>query len=914
MTSQMPDESVLVRRELRTLAVSTRVLAVVIAMGSTAMAYRFGKGPEPKSPPQRPSTSARAIDDGVREGGGTEPAPRVNGGVEYEVALRLVDVANDARFDMPRADEARAVMNAHWSRHAPPFVPLSGDAVRFVTTIALRTSASEPHWAIPVKTEGESPKPDVRSSTMNEGSVDQREALVSPVPGTASFRVSVPRGAKLTFAEGTVNAIDEAIAFVVSVVDVQGALRPVCRDVLPPSSARRWTEASCDLDAYAGQDIELRLTTEMATSAESVSSTPVALWGTPTLMARTTPRVPWNVLWIVVDALRSDVLESFHDDAEDRAKEAAPWPPLDALLPKVPGLAPEIDELTKQGVRFTQAYSAGSWTRPATLAMFSGALPGELGIDATEWVTPPERAARFYGADPPLLARSLRHQRVTTRAFVNNRFMAADAPVGLDMGFERVVDHRDRTRDTLEITEDATRWIQANKDTRFFLFVNYNSPRAPYEPSARNLERVPPSPVGPTDRTARLYMGAAAKDDEAIGVLVRTLDESGLRGRTIIVVTASHGETMAFAHDETRRLQGASIREHLSVSNFEETTKVPIVMVVPGVFRPNTEVKARVRTIDIAPTLLDLLGIEPHARTSGKSLVALARGQPEAEERVVVSEGRGTRALMYGQWRLLVREGAARVVVNGGKKHESSVELYDLVSDPGERHDLAARRPEIVAEMKARLEAALHGAPVAGGPRPVASPGASNDASPNDSIVGDVAKLPVVHLRFVGGSLPRRVSGTITIGDGKTKPKTYDVQPASLGREALRREDARFDVAFRTSPSAPVGFDVTVDPPTTPVMWELWLDDKPWPEQGVFGGSFGLSAPSLKNGITNDEARLTARATSLPIIDATRDVGLFVARASDDQPRQRRSAESGEETARRLREWGHARGSGKVDE
>ena len=60
-----------------------------------------------------------------------------------------------------------------------------------------------------------------------------------------------------------------------------------------------------------------------------------------------------------------------HFDAEDAAKRAAPLPPLEALLPKIPGLTPELDALGKRSVRFTHAYSAAPWTRPGTVAMLA---------------------------------------------------------------------------------------------------------------------------------------------------------------------------------------------------------------------------------------------------------------------------------------------------------------------------------------------------------------------------------------------------------------------------------------------------------------------------------------------------------------------------------------------------------------
>src|SRR5205823_14491289 len=138
--------------------------------------------------------------------------------------------------------------------------------------------------------------------------------------------------------------------------------------------------------------------------------------------------------------------------------------------------------------------------------------------------------------------------------------------------------------------------------------------------------RVPPPPAGPADKIVRLYMAEAAKDDEAIGVLMKTIDDAGLRERTIVVVTADHGETLSSAHSGTSGLDKMPIRYHHAVSNFEETTRVPIIVVAPGLLPEGREVKERVRNVDLAPTLVELLGLESHPRMSGKSLVALARG------------------------------------------------------------------------------------------------------------------------------------------------------------------------------------------------------------------------------------------------------------------------------------------------
>ncbi len=811
-------------RERSTLSLPGVALVLACALVACLVAWRVGGGAE--------VAAARADVTRIARSERAAPA-RAD---EYDVAARLVELAKDARFEMSHADAVTA--QRRWM--TPPFLPLSGDAARFVATIA-RGSA-------------------------DDGRFDRREALVSSTPGAISFRVNVPRGARLTFAEGLLDGATEATTFAVSVRDGKGALHDVFRHVLEPSASSRWTEQSCDLAAFAGQEIELRLATSTAQAhVATAARSPVALWGNPTLLAQTTPRVPYDVLWVVVDALRPDVIASFHG-VEDEAKRAALLPPLEALLPKLPGLMPELDALAKRGVRFMRTYSAGAWTRPGTLALLAGARSSELGIGTTSSTVGSAEAARFYSSDPPLLPLVLRRHDVATAAFVNG-----SAPAGVDLGFERVVVDRDHA------AEAATRWLRENKDTRFFMYVHIDAFREPYAPRPSDLEKVPPPPDGPKDERARRYMAAAARADEAIGKLLRTLDETGLRDRTIVVVTSSHGATLSSAHVEARR--------HDATSNFEETTKIPLVIAAPGLLPSDAEVETRVRSIDVAPTVLDLLGVEAPAKTSGRSLVPLAGGRNEPEERVVVSEGRGSRAIMHGRWRMILRDEASSAT-------GAEVALFDLTEDPGERRNVAARRPDLVAEMRARLDAALTNAPVVGG--------ASASASASTT-------SPTLHLRFVGGPSSRRVSGAIHIGDPKTRPRSFDVRPIHLGRDAFREDGERVDIALRTSPSTPVGFDVVVDPPSTPVSWELWLDDKPWPEQAVFGGPFGLPAPMLHSGVANDGARLAAQSNVLPTIDPSRDIGLFVTRDRarsdwiDGSGAQRGSPD---ETARRLLEWG----------
>src|ERR1700677_428653 len=107
------------------------------------------------------------------------------------------------------------------------------------------------------------------------------------------------------------------------------------------------------------------------------------------------------------------------------------------------------------------------------------------------------------------------------------------------------------------------------------------------------------------------------------------------------------------------------VRFHHAVGNFEETTRIPIVMALPGVLEGGRAIRDRVRNLDIAPTVLEIEGLAPDARMSGRSMLPLARGQDgrDGDARVVLSEGRASRALLWENWHLIVHQPVARQAV-----------------------------------------------------------------------------------------------------------------------------------------------------------------------------------------------------------------------------------------------------------
>jgi arylsulfatase A-like enzyme len=863
----------------------------LIGLCAATVAWRAGGGADARVPPPRLGEPSAAVTGAPRDAG-REGAEGAEG---YEVKTRLIDALGLARIDVPGLAGSQAAFQGYWRKMAGPWVHPAGTGASLVTTLALRTSTEETQWAVTTH-DGGTWAPPARVWNMNEGSYDQREAIFAPPPATLTFRMTLPPRARLRVAPAVASGIDledaprkregegarrasGTIRFEVDVVDAAGATHGVFETTVDAGGGHAWRDADVDLSAWAGQPVEVVLRTAADTP---VTGGALALWGDPVVVSKGPTRLPYNVLWIVVDALRPDVVARLHDPDDDRAKRSAARPPLEALLPEVPGLMPSIDALAARGVHFAHAWSAAAWTRPGTLAMLTGERSSELGVDTTAWVLPPGEARRYYASDPPLLPLVLRKSGVVTAAFVNNFFMSGYSAVGVDMGFEHLTDHRYRTRDTAEIERDALGWLDAHGGDRFFLFANFNSPHEPYDPTPEMLARIPAAPGGaPLDPQVRAYMAEGAKDDAAIGALLAKIEALGLTKTTLVVVTSDHGETLSSAHD-AMGLGHMPMRFHHAVGNYEETTRIPIVMALPGVLDGGRAIADRVRNVDIAPTVLDAEGLEADPRMSGRSMLPLVRGRREAEPRVVISEGRASRAVLWGSWRLVLHDPVARPAAAApsplsvppvaaptpGAKSDKDPEeartfedeLYDLATDPGERHNVARQHPDVVAELRARLAAGLANVPAA-------------DARPPEP----EGPPPTLRVRFAGGGQVHRVVGALTVGDGK-HPATVTVDPSGIAREAVRIDGQVVDFALATSREAAVGFDVRIEPPGAPVTWQLYLDDAPWPEGHTFAGPFGLPAVAAKGGIASDEARDELYAATAPTIDPARDLGVFFTR------------------------------------
>jgi len=192
----------------------------------------------------------------------------------------------------------------------------------------------------------------------------------------------------------------------------------------------------------------------------------------------------------------------------------------------------------------------------------------------------------------------------------------------------------------------------------------------------------------PVDAYAR-YAGEVSYADHEVGALVDVLDALGVARDTIVVVVADHGESLG---------EHGIFFDHQGL--YEPTVRVPLVVWAPGRVAPGRHT-ALASTLDVAPTILALLGIPSPPAMHGRDLLAAGGG---AHDVVAESMDRGQLMLRRGPWKL-IRTERDSYYTDVFAPRRGTCELYHLATDPDEVTDLAATHPEVVAELSAALDA-----------------------------------------------------------------------------------------------------------------------------------------------------------------------------------------------------------------
>jgi arylsulfatase A-like enzyme len=359
---------------------------------------------------------------------------------------------------------------------------------------------------------------------------------------------------------------------------------------------------------------------------------------------------------------------------------------------------PHLDRLAGRGVLFKHAYTPMPTTLPAHVSLFTGLLPTGHGVRRNGRRLPPLRS---------YLPETLQGAGYQTAAVVAS--FVLDRSFGLDRGFDLYDDEIPEAgssyrgveswegvavaggfdRRAAATTDRALAVLKALDPRRpAFLWVHYFDPHHPYDPPEAYAERSA-LPRDATERARRLYDGEVAYADAEIGRLFAGVEAHFDPRRTLVVLTADHGEGLM-----THGFMG-----HGAIL-YEEAIRIPLVMRWDGTLARRL-VEAPVSLVDLAPTLLGLLGLPlPPGRIDGRDLSSALRGGRPIEaapvffERRLYDTERVEPLAIEGQpmGEALFVRGLKRGVRSGQEKYleapdEGGAECYDLERDPGETVD-----------------------------------------------------------------------------------------------------------------------------------------------------------------------------------------------------------------------------------
>ncbi len=344
---------------------------------------------------------------------------------------------------------------------------------------------------------------------------------------------------------------------------------------------------------------------------------------------------------------------------------------------------PVVDRLAAEGALFESAYSSIPLTAPSHSTILTGKYPMAHGVrDNGLFVLAPEQQT---------LPEILKPHGYRTAAAVGGFPLVAR--YGLNQGFDLYDDRltplhdspltegprRDafefEERSAARVNEAVFAWLGAEPREPFFLWVHYYDPHRPNAPPVPYDQLFADQP----------YDGEIAYADESLGTLLARLGKARAYDRTLVVLTSDHGEGLGEHQEATH-----------SYLLYESTMHVPLVMRGPGV-KAGLRVPGRVRLVDVAPTILDLLGVPIPPDMQGRSLEPLLGGGAARVERTHYAETLSPRLSQnWGELRALY-EGPIKYI------HGPKPELYDLASDPRELRNLVAERPQEAERMRAQL-------------------------------------------------------------------------------------------------------------------------------------------------------------------------------------------------------------------
>jgi arylsulfatase A-like enzyme len=387
-----------------------------------------------------------------------------------------------------------------------------------------------------------------------------------------------------------------------------------------------------------------------------------------------------NVILISIDTLRADHLGCYGYPRET---------------------TPHVDAFASGAVLFAETVAPSPQTLPSHASIFTSLVPSHHGALANN---------RFkLGDDAITMAEILKEHGYATVSFNDGGLMSES--FGFSQGFDL---YESTTRKSAFSTRvaPAKKWLSEHGDNPFFLFLHTYEVHVPLAPDKAFLDIFDAGYAGPLpdsfrgkvlhgvrdgdieitpadlDHIINLYDATIRSMDDAFQDLIGFLRDQDLYDNSIIIFTSDHGEE--YGERGRIAMHGPTL--------YDEVLLVPLIIKFPEDRYASTVVDSQVRSIDILPTVLEVLGIDAPASSDGMSLLDFARGETSRDLPALSEKRLGTlMALRDGSWKVI--------------RAKREVELFDLETDPSEKKDLADENPEIGDRLQVILDEILDSHP-----------------------------------------------------------------------------------------------------------------------------------------------------------------------------------------------------------
>lgn len=493
-----------------------------------------------------------------------------------------------------------------------------------------------------------------------------RQALTLPRPGSLSYYMEVPEGASLVLGAARGDASEGERSAEVRVT-ADGA-EPRVLAAVP--LADRFMDQALSLTDFAHQHVRIEL--RGVGGAVAFSDVRVVV---PAPAVEPLAQDARNVIVLTVDTLRASKLRPYN--------------------PRTRVRTPALDAFAASGTVFDRAQSPENWTKPSVASILTSLYPATHNAKYDASSLPPGAL---------LVSEVLEQAGFATAQFSANGYVSDR--FGFAQGFNTHVNYIRETRSTEAETvfREAGDWIEQQVTRqraaeaagepvpRFFTYIQTIDPHVPYDPPNSFLDMYfqgpyegqvrnrmtgdllgrakenPPRVVFTEEdqrRLEALHDAEISYHDHHLARFITRIEELGLNANTLFVITSDHGEEF---NEHGSWGHGHSV--------YQELLHVPLMIRWPGVATPGQRVRDVVTTMDIAPTMLEALGLPSPPDFEGRSLLGYLRGAPPPGPHVAFSD--------YQETRRVIRSGDAKLIL----RSNGTFVMFDLANDPGERREL----------------------------------------------------------------------------------------------------------------------------------------------------------------------------------------------------------------------------------